>query len=404
MKRIIIIILLAACLLPSTAFAATLTNTSISQICQADDSLYIFFDSVDENDIPISGLSADDIKLTVGNCSLKPRLMTVSEAKMGIGYVFAVDISRSLKEKQFKGVRDSLLQWISLMEEHDYAAIVTFGEEITILSEFTQNKGQLNGIVNKLSTTDSKTQLYNGIIKALDIAKRQEDGLPLQRVTVVLSDGIDDFPAGALLPEVSKKADDAGVPIYIIGFEAGRNKGSLNELGSIARLSGGGLHLAKADKISEGYNYIFNRIQSGYVALANVDYTVSNGSEQGLILSVINGGITLEDSEDFRLKALEPPATPTPEEPSTIPVIATLDEPLEEPRKIPVFVFYILGLLLAATIAFAFYYIFGQKKSDDHVSEKPDKNERSINLEAVVELSKVRSANRVKNDLENSGE
>ena len=352
------------------SYAGTIINVTISQTAQADDMFYVFFDALDEQDAPIAGIEGENVSLSVGNQSFEPQVRSVAEANMGVGYVFAVDISKSLNDSQFSGVRSSLKQWVANLGANDYAAIVTFGEDVKILSDFTQDKAQLTRYADGLAATDMTTQLYNGIIKTLDIAKRQGGGLPLQRVVVILSDGMDDYPVGATLAEVSKKVSDSNVPVYVIGFEAKNNKTQLNELGVVARMSGGGLHLATSDNLAEGYANIYRRIQSGYIACATLDHIVANGSIQGVILMVERDGMTLTDGLDVRLSALPTSTmtqgqtdTPEPEHEPEVstpvsaslptPAVAPLPTPIKQPVKIPPETLHIVLIIAAVLIVIA---------------------------------------------------
>lgn len=326
-----LILLCATIAISSIAYAATLTSANISQTAQADDTLYAFFDIADETGAPVTGLAAEDITLTIGTKVLETGLYTVAQSDIGVGYVFAVDISKSLSAKQFEDVKKALQQWISNMGEKDHAAILTFGEEIAIQTDFTQDTNILNTVAEKLSPSDNKTQLYNGILRTLDIARRQSKDLPLRRVVLILSDGMDDFPAGATMSEVTSKAEQSGIPMYVVGVEGKSNQKELNELGGVARLSGGELYLASSDALQGGYQQVYTRIQNGYMAESKLDYSVADGTIKGLMLAVRQGGISVEDSVDIRLKALEAPAaTIAPASPKPTPALVTFADLLAD--------------------------------------------------------------------------
>lgn len=330
MKKIIAAsIVLCLLLCPLTALAAALTGVNISQTAQAEDALYVFFDVTDETGAPIAGIGAEDVSISLGGRDFAPKVGTVGGSGLGVGYVFAVDISRSLNEKQFAYVREAIGAWIGAMGEKDMASILTFGDEITMLTDFTADTDALLSTVEGISPTDGTTQLYNGIIRALDVAKRQSAELPLRRVLVILSDGMDDYPAGATMAEVTAKAEDAGVPIYAVGVKGKNNQSELNELGSVARLSGGELYLTEQDQLRGGYETVFDRILNGYVAAVALDGAAADGSEQGLILSVKQGSVFVEDGVDVRLKAVAAATAAPAEAPANTPA------PTKTPAAIP---------------------------------------------------------------------
>lgn len=371
-NRIALLTILCIFLLPAIAFAATLTRANISQTAQEDDVLYAFFDVSDESGAPIAGLEAADIQFSLGTQEPAASLQAVSESGMGIGYVFAVDISKSLSEKEFEGVREALGDWIDGMREEDCAAILTFGEEISVLTDFTSDMPALRMAVKQLAPTDDKTQLYNGILRALDVTRRQGEDLPLRRVLVILSDGIDDFPTGATMAEVTQTAAEAGVPIYAVGVEIRNNQAALNELGSVARLSGGDLYLTEEDDLSAGYGSVYARVQSGYVAKIQLDHTMTTGSAQTLFLTVRQGTLSVEDSVDVRLKAVAAPAMPRPvatQKPAPTPL------PTPEPPR-----FNSKALRTVLLVALSLFVISGAAATFLIMKRKKDEKARQVRI------------------------
>jgi VWFA-related protein len=316
MKKLFMSLVVFALLLTGFAHAATLTSVTIGQTVQKDDTLFVFFHAADEQGHAVNGLTCDGIFLAIGPQEKKVQVATVADAGLGVGYVFAVDISKSLSEVQFASVRSAIQAWIDDMGENDQAAVMTFGSEIAVLSDFTSDKALLGEAVETLAPTDMETQLYNGIVKAVDLAKRQGGGLPAQRTVIVLSDAMDDFPSGATVEEVQNKAVETGIPLYAVGIRNGDNQTALNALGAAARASGGELFAAVAGDIDQSYESVRKNIKSGYVATVPLDAADADGGIHGMILTVAQGGVSAEDSADIRLKAFassSPAAVETPQ-------------------------------------------------------------------------------------------
>lgn len=386
-KMLSLSLLLIILVCPALANAATLTSVDISQTVQTEDALFIFFDVADETGEPLSGISSEDVIISIGRKDYVPSVQTMAKSELGIGYVFAVDISKSLSEEQFEGVREAIVSWIDGMGEMDQAAILTFGDEITLLSDFTADTAALQSIAEGIAPTDSNTQLYNGILRGLDVAKRQSTELPIRRVLVILSDGMDDFPSGATMAEVTEKADDAGVPIYAVGVEDRDNHAELNELGSIARLSGGELYLTEQDALLRGYETIYQRIQSGYVAQIVLDHTVADGSEKGLILSVKQGSVFVEDSLDVRLRAVASPA-PAPTLASTpAPTPTAMLVSVQEPEKemnAPLLI--IAGSIVVLTAIVIVILAVRKRKAAKAENEKIEEIKRRQKLDELIDV------------------
>ena len=106
----------------------------------------------------------------------------------GVSYVLLVDISRSLK-LQFSQVQEALARWIQTLKAEDRAAIVTFGEDVNVAQDFTDDKALLLRKVEQLAATDNKTQLHCGLVRAMDLTRaRLDENLPRYRVIVTLSE------------------------------------------------------------------------------------------------------------------------------------------------------------------------------------------------------------------------
>ena len=311
-RKLYAICVAALLLWPFCASAAVLTTVSISQTAQAEDRLFVFFDARDETGAAVTGISGADVSLSVGTKAFSPQVREAAKSGMGVGYVLAVDLSRSLSKKQFAGAKRALKDWIEGMGEGDCAALLSIGEEIAVLTDFTADRELLLELVKALEPADGKTRLYSGVLRALDVARRQGEGLPIRRAAVLLTDGVDDFPASATLGEVSQKAAEAGLPLYVVGVQGKKNRDAINDLGAVARLSGGDIVLSDGDALPQSYAKAYERIQEGYVAEIPLDGSVADGSVRGLILTVSQNGVLAEDSTDVRLRAVPPTPTPDP--------------------------------------------------------------------------------------------
>lgn len=302
MKRILSIMMCLALLLSVQAFAASLTSVDINQIIQDNEKLYVFFHADDENDDPISGLEEGDVRLELGGQSLSAQMQSAGSA--GIGYVFVVDVSASLSADQFASVQEALKNWVGRMGSEDMAAIITFGETVTVVTDFTDNQNTLAAVINGLSASESGTALYSGAAKAVDIANRRSAELPLQRAVVILSDGMNDSNDATSLSAVETKAVEAGISLYVAGVKGDDNASQLAELGELTGATGGRIVTADRDALAESLDSLSGYIGDGFMLSAEIPSELADGSEKGLILTVSHGGITVDDSCDLRIKSV----------------------------------------------------------------------------------------------------
>lgn len=296
------------------AFAASLTIVEINQTVQNGEDLYVFFHADDENDEQISGLEKEAVKLELGGQNLETELQSADS--VGVGYVFAVDVSGSLSEVQFAGVQNALKSWIDRMGAEDMAAIVTFGDSVTVVTDFTDNKNTLSAVINGLSATESGTALYSGMMRAIDIANRRSDSLPMQRAVVIVSDGKNDSSDAAGLSEVESKAVDAGISLYVAGVKGSDNGDALAALGELARTTGGRIVTADKDALAESLERLSQYVGGGFMVSAKIPAEMADGSERGLILTITYGGITVDDSLDIRVRSVDEQTSETASDPA----------------------------------------------------------------------------------------
>lgn len=166
-----------------------------------------------------------------------------SETGEGVGYIFLVDVSKSLRSRQLVQIKRALHLWVDAMRENDRAALITFGHEVQHEQQFTADHFKLFSAIDLLATTDRETSLYHGLLEAISIARSRGPDLPARRAIVVFSDGIDESVAGVSLDDVIRQIREYRVPIYSIGFATEplneRKREGLNVLSILARESGG---------------------------------------------------------------------------------------------------------------------------------------------------------------------
>lgn len=172
----------------------------------------------------------------------------------GVGYVFLVDVSRSLSPKQHDVLVRSLGEWVRTLGPHDRAAILTFGNEVRVVQDFSADRSLLAARVQALAATDDITQLHRGLLHAMKIARRSDAELPEYRVIVTLSDGRDDVVGGPTRQEVLDALRTQPVPIFALGLAPegvrGAARDALSTFGEFARVSGGEYQSVAAGEIA----------------------------------------------------------------------------------------------------------------------------------------------------------
>jgi VWFA-related protein len=99
------------------------------------------------------------------------------------------------------------------------AAVVTYGDQIRVVQDFTQNSDELESALRGLEAQSGSAHLNDALARAILLLENQpkED----RRVIVAFSDG-HDIGSETHKEEVVQRAVNAGITIYGLGFNPGR--------------------------------------------------------------------------------------------------------------------------------------------------------------------------------------
>lgn len=328
--------------------------------------VYLTVEDAGEQPLPDLNLTPGQFSATVG--SQRATVTTIdpfAKTGEGIAYLLLVDISRSLREAQFSKLRQALGDWITALNDRDRAALLTFGDDVRLVQDFTADKAALQAHLAHLQPSDGQTRLYLGLLRALELSRRQDADLPRRRVIVLLSDGQDDFAGSATLEEVQQTLSDIHTPIFALGLldppRTPAKDSALKALGTLARRSGGAYRGLGDQPLPVAYADLRRRIEPAFVLRLDCPACVTDGRAQRLQLELQLGKQRLSDGLDVRLPPPPPPPPeppkpaapePKPEPPSSPPEPPkpAEPEPKPEPSPVPVWLWPAVGgtvLLLA---------------------------------------------------------
>ena len=137
--------------LPATAPAvsATLPHTlpstlRITQARAATPGVAVYLDIRAENGEAVADVRAEQLQAEIGPYPTNVQsVQAFTAAGEGVAYIFLIDVSKSLKPQQFAKIRDALRQWIETMGRQDRAAVVTFGETVRTVQDFSADRAAL---------------------------------------------------------------------------------------------------------------------------------------------------------------------------------------------------------------------------------------------------------------------
>jgi len=292
----------------------------IVQVAPTYPELAAYIEVLDADGALVSGLEPKDLVATLDGKPVTVRSFAPDDG--GAAFVFLVDISRSLRASHIVQVRKALSEWIDAMGPQDRAAIVTFGETVKLLSDYTDSKEDLKKIAESLEAQDQLTLLHQAILYGLELGRRADPDLAARRSLVVISDGMDDSRGSATKDEVLRRLAEEPLPIYAVGFyvppmnEA--KKRGLETLGEFARASGGEIFVAEEDNLADAFRKAMSRARATYKAVLDVSSFEADGQPHRISFVLKVDDRLYRESRDVRLVDLRlvpgmapaPPASP----------------------------------------------------------------------------------------------
>jgi VWFA-related protein len=291
-------------LLTSFAFAADVSTFRTGQAVARHPDIRVYVDALDQEGTPLDALQQGQITATLSQVQVPVKeVICFDKSGEGVGYVFLVDVSKSLTNSQFDQMKGAINLWIETMGEKDRALVVSFGEKVTVVQDYTADKNALKNAVKTLVANDNKTQLHQGIAKAMELGRRIDANLPVRRVIVTLSDGEDDFPGGMTRDEVLASMKEDRVPLYAIGFSQKGQKGDVNlkKLGEFARISGGDFFDGNDADLSKLYDSIQQKILKSFLIKLDAAKAPADGKASRLQLTLNSNGKSITDGLDIRV-------------------------------------------------------------------------------------------------------
>ena len=322
------------------------SNVRISQVRAATTNIAVYLDIRAETGAAVANVRAEQLQAEIGPFPVSTKsLQPFSTSGEGIAYIFLVDVSKSLKPEQFAKIRAALLHWTETMVAKDRAAIVTFGEMVKTVQDFAADKAVLKAKIDDLTPTDSRTRLHEGLMRGLDLGRRDDADLPRRRVIVTLTDGIADAAGGNTRADAMARIKEEPVPIYAIGFAAAsvsaRDKDEgFKALGAFAHASGGAFVPAEAMPLDKIFANLHDTIREPYLLMLACDTCPGDGRVYPLRVKLEADSRVLTANSDVRLA----PGT-------VLPVVPSPAAP-EQTESVPLWAWLAGGLGIVAALGF----------------------------------------------------
>jgi tight adherence protein B len=145
--------------------------------------------SVTEDGVPVQG----EIEIT-----------TIAESTVEVGVVLVIDVSGSMDGEPIEAAKAAAANFVRNKRDQDFIALVTFGDEVQVLSPFRNGRSELLRLIDTLEA-GGETALYDGIIRATNLFTGS--AADLQPYLIVLTDGADSVSTAAPTDVLDALAD-----------------------------------------------------------------------------------------------------------------------------------------------------------------------------------------------------
>lgn len=209
---------------------------------------------------PVRGITKSGVTLIENS-----RLMSIENMQASgspgrrepISIAIVMDRSGSMTGEKIIRARESVLRFISLMEDGDRASLFVFSDEVVRLESLTADKEDLKKATNEIMP-GGHTALYDAIARGVESVQ----GAAGRRAVIVLSDGIAN--RGVLNIGQAIEAGAKGyVSVYVIGLGEDVRTARLER---IAGETGGSYFFTPtAEGLTEIYETISKRIHNEYI-------------------------------------------------------------------------------------------------------------------------------------------
>jgi hypothetical protein len=354
-------------LLPAGVCAAT-GVASLSQAYVNEDRLHIFIDgAVDASSVKVSNREAE---ITAGG--------SLAEYGAVVRTTFLVDISTSIPVNVRADIITLLGYFIENKNPLEEYRIVTFGEGLTVLQDFTADRYDINAAVNKISYTDELTHIYDSLYNMMP-ELTPLDGIPCYYRCIVITDGADVADTGVTSSELYLRLQLESYPINII--EAVTDSGPDKDIAALARISGG-----KVIPISPGADMAAISAQLTTENIRYINAVIPAELLDGSVrqVNITGGGAELQF--DIKIPIYEAPVVQTPvptQEPTPEPTPVPTPDPTAIPTPVPTQepakteslfgwpIYVIAGVSLALVITAIVLFIMNNKKKRPAAASPP---------------------------------
>ena len=227
----------------------------------------------DEDNMPVQGLNQNNFTIYEDSVIQSPvfveEFMTSNEP---LHVVLVMDRSGSMKDA-IDNVKKAAATFITMMNGRDYAAIISFNENVTIDHTFSQDTSSLINAVDNLQARGS-TAIYDAVISAANLL----DNVTGRKAVILMTDGRD-WASSATVDDAVKHFRN--FPVFSIGLGTQVSETALQ---TMADSSGGQYYFSpESDDLVEIFSSISGLLRQHEY---HITYTTHNRTTDGSLRHV----------------------------------------------------------------------------------------------------------------------
>ncbi len=297
------LLLIFALLCPSCFAAGALSDVNIGQAHIYTDLLHTYIDLIDASGNRATQPDIGYVRGVMDNDLLQISVIKkFTDTGEGTAYIFLVDTSGSLSGSQLQKLKAATKNWAAKMGESDRMAVISFGNEVKTLLDFSSDKNQINSIVDGLSNNDGRTRLYDAVAEGLSLSEKRGDDIPKRKVIILLSDGENDASGGATRDSVIDLTKKHMIPIYSLCTSDKDSGSGARFMDELCELSHGLFFDISRTSVEDVYNYSYERLMNAYVIDFKYPSSKTDGAMHSLKISVMENGTEFSDTRELYMQ------------------------------------------------------------------------------------------------------
>lgn len=254
-------------------------ETKILSTLVFDGDIYIYIRGVSE-------LQQDSV-VQIGNhiCQREQiSLASMSDSGISIRTLVLIDNSKSIPVEYHDEIRSILEGLISSSAENEQFRIGIFSDSINYLCEYSNNKENLNSVIQGITYNDQNTYLSDSLYNVISELKEEETNVYTR--LLIFADGADDNTIGFTNDEVRSYIADNAYPVYTVGIPAKNNASKLEIMFSFSRATNAEYFLLDGNIQNEEIISSLSSDRSGICLKISPEESLKDGSTKKILLKL----------------------------------------------------------------------------------------------------------------------